>query len=154
MFDDVAMISASPPGAFLFDDASLDTGAKQGDRGPDETLLGWQGVGGPIVVGRGSDPLIIERVLAWSPDGAEVALIGSVGATSGVFRLDAGSGTGVREPELVVRSPDVLDATFGVDGSLYLTRHDEILVARDGSIARLPLPSGARGHAGPVLWIP
>ena len=154
MFDDVAMISASPPGAFLFDDASVDTGAKHGDRGPDETLLGWQGVGGPIVVGRGSDPLIIERVLAWSPDGAEVALVGSVGATSGVFRLDAGSGTGLREPELVVRAPDVLDATFGVDGSLYLTRHEELLVARDGSIARLPLPSGARGLAGPVLWIP
>jgi hypothetical protein len=154
MFDDVEMISASPPGAFLFEDASVDAGANQGDRGLDETLLGWQGVGGPIVVGRGSDPLIIERVLAWSFDGAEVALVGSVGATSGVFRLDAGSGTGVREPELVVRSPDVLDASFGADGSLYLTRHDEILVARDGSIARLPLPSGARGLAGPVLWIP
>ena len=153
MFDDVAMISASPPGAFLLDDASVDPGASQGDR-PDETLLGWQGVGGPLTVGRGADPLIVERVLAWSPDGAEVALVGSVGATSGVFRLDAGSGSGVREPELVVRSPDVLDATFGVDGSLYLTRHDEILVAGDGSIERLPLPIGARGLAGPVLWIP
>jgi hypothetical protein len=154
MFDDVAMISASPPGAFLFGDASIDAGASEDDLGTDETLLGWQGVGGPIVVGRGSDPLIIERVLAWSLDGSEVALVGSVGATSGVFRLDAGSGTGVREPELVIRSPDVLDAAFGLDGSLFLTRHDEILVARDGSIGRLPLPGGARGLAGPILWIP
>ena len=154
MFDDVAMISASPPGAFLFGDASVDAAASEGDLGSDETLLGWQGVGGPIAVGRGSDPLIIERVLAWSLDGSEVALVGSVGPTSGVFRLDAGSGTGVREPELVIRSPDVLDATFGADGSLFLTRHDEIIVAQDGSIGRLPLPSGVGGPAGPVLWIP
>jgi hypothetical protein len=54
----------------------------------------------------------------------------------------------------VIRSPDVLDAAFGLDGSLFLTRHDEILVARDGSIGRLPLPGGARGLAGPILWIP
>jgi hypothetical protein len=151
MFDEVAIVSASPPGAFLL--APSGSGDAP-ETALDGTLLGWQGVGGPLMVGRGDDPLIVDRVLAWSPDGAEVALVGSVGATTGVFRLDAGSGTGVREPELVLRSPDVLDATFGMDGSLFLTRPAEILVARDGSISRLPLPGGARGLAGPVLWIP
>ena len=147
MFDDVAMVSASPPAAFL-----LAPSAGEADPGP--AVLGWQGVGGPMTVGRGNDPLVIERVLAWSPDGAEVALVGSVGETTGVFRLDAGSGTGVREPELVLGSADVLDASFGLDGSLYLTRPDGIVVQRAGSISRLPLPDGARGATGPILWIP
>lgn len=71
-----------------------------------------------------------------------------------MFRLHAGSGTGVREPELVVRSPDVLDATFAVDGSLFLTRGVEILVERGGSVSRLPLPEGMRDVAGPIVWIP
>jgi hypothetical protein len=149
MFDDVAMVSASPPGAFLL--APSRTGGMDAAA---ETVLGWQGVGGPMTVGRGGDPLVIERVLAWSPDGAEVALVGSVGETAGVFRLDAGSGTGVREPELVLRTPDVLDATFGVDGSLFLSRPAEIVVERDGSVSRLPLPDGARDVTGPILWIP
>jgi hypothetical protein len=148
MFVELEIVSASPPGAFLL--SPTDGPAPR----PDETLLGWQGVGGPLTVGSEEDPLIVDRVLAWSPDGAEVALVGSVGATSGVFRLDAGSGTGVREPELVVRTPDVLDAAFGTDGALFLTRADELLVARDGAVSRLPLPAGARGLAGPVLWIP
>jgi hypothetical protein len=145
IFDEMTMVSAYPPAAFLLDDPDAEvTGA---------TLLGWRGVGGPMSVGRGDEPLVINRVLAWSLDGSEVALVGSIGATSGVFRLDAGSGTGVREPELVVRSPDVLDATFGVDGSLFLTRPEEILLAREGSITRLPIPSGARS-VGPILWMP
>ena len=147
MFDDVAMVSASPPAAFL-----LAPNAGEAEPGP--TVLGWQGVGGPMTVGRGDDPLVVERVLAWSPDGAEVALLGSVGETTGVFRLDAGSGTGVREPELVFGSADVLDATFGLDGSLFLVRPDGIVVQRDGSISRLALPDGARGATGPILWIP
>jgi hypothetical protein len=155
MFDDVAMLSAYPPAAFLFGDGSREAGRRDRSRiASDETLLGWHGVGGPLVVGSGGDPLVVERVLAWSGDGSEVALVGSVGTTSGVFRLDAGSGTGVREPEFVFGSRDVLDATFAVDGSLYLTRRDEILVAPDGSVARLALPERAETVTGPILWIP
>jgi len=151
MFDDVAVVSASPPGAFLLAPSRRTDGAATG---VDGTLLGWQGVGGPLTIGRGDDPLIVERVLAWSSDGAEVALVGSVGETAGVFRLDAGSGTGVREPELVLGSADVLDASFGVDGSLFLSLPGEIVVQRDGSISRLQLPDGARDVTGPILWIP
>ena len=107
-----------------------------------------------MTIGRGDDPLVVDRVLAWSPDGAEVALVGSVGETAGVFRLDAGSGTGVREPELVLGTANVLDAAFGLDGSLFFSRPGEIVVERDGSISRLPLPEGARRATGPILWIP
>jgi hypothetical protein len=153
VFDEVSMVSASPPGASMFAPADTVDGEEH-RRPPLETFLGWRGVGGPVTVGSGGHPLVIDRVLAWSSDGAEVALLGSVGATSGVFRLHAGSGTGVREPELVVRSPDVLDATFAVDGSLFLTRAVEILVERGGSVSRLPLPEGMRDVAGPIVWIP
>jgi hypothetical protein len=151
MFDEVAVVSASPPGAFLLAPSRTTDGAATR---VDGTVLGWQGVGGPLTIGIGDDPLIVERVLVWSSDGAEVALVGSVGETTGVFRLDAGSGTGVREPELVIGSGDVLDATFGPDGSLFLSRPGEIVVERDGSISRLQLPDGARDVTGPILWIP
>ena len=48
----------------------------------------------------------------------------------------------------------MLDAAFGLDGSLFLSRPGEIVVERDGSISRLPLPEGARRATGPILWIP
>lgn len=48
----------------------------------------------------------------------------------------------------------MLDATFAVDGSLFLTRAVEILVERGGSVSRLPLPEGMRDVAGPIVWIP
>ncbi|HJS27552.1 MAG TPA: hypothetical protein VJ913_10560 [Actinomycetota bacterium] len=145
MFEDVAMVSAFPPAAFLL----------EGPRaGSDGTLLGWKGIGGPISVSYENDPLVIERVLAWSADGSEVALVGSIGLTSGLFRLDAGSGSGVREPELVLGSPEVLGATFAADGSLFVTGRDGVLVDIEGSITRLPLPGGLEHVSGPVLWIP
>jgi hypothetical protein len=154
MFDDVAMLSAYPPAAFLFGEPSREPGERGAAfRSSAGTLLGWQGVGGPLVVGSGGHPLVVDRVLAWSSDGAEVALVGSVGSTSGVFRLAAGSGTGVREPELVLGSTDVLDATFAADGSMFLTRPGEILVARAGSVARVALPRGTENVSGPILWI-
>ena len=145
MFEDVAMVSAFPPSAFLL----------EGPRGgSDGTLLGWKGIGGPISVSYEDDPLVIDRVLAWSADGSEVALVGSIGLTSGLFRLDAGSGSGVREPELVLGSPEVLGATFAADGSLFVTRREGVLVDIEGSITRLPLPVGLEHVSGPVLWIP
>ena len=54
----------------------------------------------------------------------------------------------------MVRTPDVLDGTFGLDGSLFLSLRAGIIVERDGSISRLSLPDGTRGAAGPILWIP
>ncbi len=156
MFEDVTMLSAAPPSAFLLRPASASVHPEEGDASvaSDQTLLGWRGIGGPIWVGRGDEPLVIDRVLAWSPDGDRVALIGSVGARRGVFLLDAGSGGSTREPEFVVAPDFVVDATFDRNGDLFVSRVGEILVVGGGSIERFPVPAAAGPLAGPVLWIP
>jgi hypothetical protein len=150
MFEGLAMLSASPPSAFL-----LSPDRPAGRSSPaDRTLLGWKGIGGPVTVGSGGDALSVDRVLAWSPDGAEVALVGSLGSVRGVFILEAGSGERVREPRFLMPAGAQIDATFDRDGRLYLAVDGRILAERRGSVTTLTLPEGAPPPAGPIVWIP
>jgi hypothetical protein len=152
MFDGVGVISAKPPSAFLL---TPEPRTSRGDPSTGTgTLLGWKGIGGPVTVGNGRDILVIERILAWSADGGRVALVGSVGARSGVFVLDAGSGSGNRVPRFVMPADPGLDATFDAAGRLYLSAGGRVSVARDGSLEGLPLPAGAPAPSGPIVWIP
>jgi hypothetical protein len=153
MFDGVGMISASPPSAFLLTPGSSRTSGRDPSSGA-RTLLGWKGIGGPVVVGRGEDVLAIDRILAWSRDGRRVALVGALGVRGGVFVLDAGSGSAIRVPRYVMPAGPGLDATFDVRGRLYLVRDGRVFVAGDGSLRRLPLPAGAPSPSGPFVWIP
>lgn len=149
MFDGVGMISASPPSAFL-----LAPGTARRDPSGTGTLLGWKGIGGPVVVGRGEDMLAVDRILAWSRDGRRVALVGALGVRRGVFVVDAGSGSAIRVPRYVMPAGPGLDATFDVRGRLYVVRNGRVFVTGDGSLRGLPLPTGAPSPSGPVVWIP
>ena len=152
MFDGVGVISARPPSAFLLTPEPL---TSRGDPSTGAgTLLGWKGIGGPVTVGDGKDVLVIERILAWTADGARVALVGTLGARKGVFVLDAGSGSGLRVPRFVMPADSGLDATFDAAGRLYLSAEGRLSVARDDSLDRLPLPAGAPAPSGPIVWIP
>jgi hypothetical protein len=153
MFDGMGVISARPPSAFLLTPHSAPTSRAHPSSGAG-TLLGWKGIGGPVTVGDGEDILVIERILAWSADGGRVALVGSVGARSGVFVLDAGSGSGNRVPRFVMPADPGLDATFDAAGRLYVSAGGRVSVARDGSLEGLPLPAGAPAPSGPIVWIP
>jgi hypothetical protein len=150
MFDGLGMISASPPSAFLLAPGT----ARRDPSSGAGTLLGWKGIGGPVVVGRGEDVLAIDRILAWSGDGRRVALVGALGARRGVFVVDAGSGSAIRVPRYVTSVGLGLDATFDVRGRLYVVRNGEVFVAGDGPLRRLRLPAGAPSPSGPVVWIP
>ena len=153
MFEGVRIISAAPPSAFL-----LAPDVSRNPRGDPSsgagTQLGWKGIGGPVTVGRGKDVLVIERILAWSSDGSQVALVGTLGARRGVFVLDAGSGSGIRVPRYVMAAGPRLDATFDGQGRLYLAGGGGIFVVGGGPLRRLPLPAGALQPAGPIVWIP
>jgi hypothetical protein len=153
MFEGMRVISARPPSAFLLAPHSPLTSRGDPSSGIG-TLLGWKGIGGPVTVGDGQDLLVIERILAWTADGGRVALVGSVGARSGVFVLDAGSGSGNRVPRFVMPADPGLDATFDAAGRLYLSAGGRVSVARDGSLEGLPLPAGAPAPSGPIVWIP
>jgi hypothetical protein len=150
MFDDLGMISASPPSAFLL---ARGTSRRDPSSGAG-TLLGWKGIGGPVVVGRGEDVLAIDRILAWSRDGRRVALVGTLGVRRGVFVVDAGSGSAIRVPRYVMPAAPGLDATFDAGGRLYLVRNGEVFVAGRGTLRRLPLPAAVPSPSGPVVWIP
>jgi hypothetical protein len=152
-FDGLGALSAAPPSAFL-----LNAHAAQGtlDDRPSRggTLLGWKGIGGPIAVGDGTHPLIVERILTWSADGSRVALVGALGEREGVFVLSAGAGTGPRVPRFVMGGGRTMDATFDASGGLYVAVNGRILVDRGGVLTRVRLPEEAPAPAGPVVWIP
>ena len=155
LFEGLSLVSGSPVSSFVLrpaDDAAVDPDPGAG------ALLGWNGIGGPISLGRGDDPLVVERVLAWSPDGALVALVGTLGTTSGVFVVETGSGTGQREPAFVDLGQEVSDATFDAAGALYLVAEAELFVyragAEGGTAAALELPQNAPPPEGPIVWIP
>jgi hypothetical protein len=148
LFEDVVMVSGSTFSGFLLDTVV--------GRGPDRAgvSLAWNGIGGPVPIGRGDAPLEVGRVLAWSPDGARVALVGTVGTDTGVFVVDAGSGTGQRQPAFVPFEGEVLDGTFDRRGSLYLAAAEGLFVYRGRSVVALALPAKAPPAAGPIVWIP
>jgi hypothetical protein len=152
-FEGVGMLSASPPAAFLL---RPDGSPRTSSGAPREsgTMLGWKGIGGPVSVGDGEHVLAVHRVLAWSSDGSRVALIGTMGARSGVFVLFAGSGTEPRVPRFVMPAGRTVDATFDANGRLYLATDGAIYVARDDGPARIALPAGAPAPSGPIVWIP
>jgi|RhiMetStandDraft_4_1073278.scaffolds.fasta_scaffold14454_2 hypothetical protein len=152
-FEGVGMLSASPPAAFLLrPDGSPHTSS--GASREAGTMLGWKGIGGPVSVGDGEHVLSVHRVLAWSSDGSRVALLGRMGARSGVFVMFAGSGTGPRVPRFVMPAGRTVDGTFDADGRLYLATDGAIYVTRDDGPARIALPAGAPAPSGPIVWIP
>jgi hypothetical protein len=150
LFEGVAMVSGSPLAAFLL------RGAEDRDDAPQQesqALLGWKGIGGPVSIGRGDQALVVERVLAWSPDGAQVAVLGALGTTRGVFVVEAGSGTGQRVPTFVELEEEASDATFDTEGSLYLVAGEGLFVYRAGAVTALPVPEGTPPPAGAIVWI-
>ena len=152
-FEGVGMLSASPPAAFLL---RPDASPRTSSGAPREagTMLGWKGIGGPVSVGEGEDVLSVHRVLAWSSDGSRVALLGTMGARSGVFVVFAGSGTGPRVPRFVMPAGRPVDGTFDAEGRLYVATAGAVYVARDDRPARIALPEGAPAPSGPIVWIP
>ena len=149
LFGNTRMLSASPLAQFL-----VTAPAARAEVGTDELLyLAWRGRGGPLPVRLGPEPLEPEAVVAWSSDGSFVALVGTVAGEPGLYVVTAGSGSGVREPDLV-SAGEVLDATFATDGTLFVARRGEIRMYRDGRLEALALPAGAPPPAGPVAWLP
>jgi hypothetical protein len=119
------------------------------------TRLFWPGTGGPLAYGRPGDPLIVRRVLAWSQDGSQAAVIGHTPSLRGVFLLDtSASGDRRRSATYVARDARDTAATFARDGTLYVAVDGLLLSYADGAVRPVPLPGGAPRPAGPILWLP
>lgn len=145
VLDGYAMLSVSPVSDFLVVPA---TGTSSG------AALFWRGHGGPVRLGDAKDDLSIEGVLAWSPDGGQAAVLGSLGPREGVFVLDAGPGIERREPTFVVPGGHDLGATFDDEGVLYLVIGGHLFSYADGVLSDVLLPDGSPAPSGPIVWMP
>jgi hypothetical protein len=158
VLDGYGMLSVSPASDFLVVPADANTtgGPPFGSPGgsPGGAVLFWRGHGGPVRLGDAKDDLIVERVLAWSPDGARAAVLGSLGSRRGVFVLDAGPGVERRAPTFVVSGGHDLGATFDDEGVLYLVIGGHMFSYLDGVLSDVLLPGEAPAPSGPIVWLP
>jgi len=159
VLDGYGMLSVSPASDFLVVPAGGSTtggppfGSSDGT--PSGAVLFWQGHGGPVRLGDARKDLIVERVLAWSPDGAQAAMLGSLGSRHGVFVLDAGPGVERRAPTFVVPGGHDLGATFDDQGMLYLVIGGHVFSYLDGVLSDVLLPGeDAPPPSGPIVWMP
>jgi hypothetical protein len=145
VLDGYAMLSVSPVSDFLVVPAG---GTSSG------AVLFWRGHGGPVPLGDANDDLIVGRVLAWSPDGAQAAVLGSLGLREGVFVLDSGPGVERREPTFVVPGGPDIGASFNDEGVLYLVIGGHLFSYADGVLSDVLLPEGSPAPSGPIVWMP
>jgi hypothetical protein len=124
--------SASPPGAALY------------FQGPASQTRTPYALGG--------SPFVLDRVLAWAPDGSEALALGSAGGRAGFFRLEAAPPSGPEQPAVYV------GPATGYSSALY-TATTRIVFSGggfsrvfDGSTSAFPLPSGAPVPTGPMVW--
>ena len=108
----------------------------------------------PSAIGSQDRELSIDRVLAWSPDGADVLVLGGMGEQLGVFRIPTAPDGESHEPEFVAEIGEGIGATFAGDGTAFVSRAGRLFRVARGGLHPVPLPQGAPRAAGPVVWLP
>ena len=117
--------------------------------------LFFRGVGatGPVPFVVEPPALELDRVLAWSPDGLQALVEGTVGDIRGLYLLDTGLSDGIDAPRFVEPVEGVPYATFTQDGiAIVETRSGMSVVSRDGE-ASLDPPGDAVAPMGPIVWL-
>jgi hypothetical protein len=157
VFAEYQLLSVSPVGDMLVGPpVETPTGSDGGPSPILRTLLVWQGVGGPTVIGSADNDLRAERFLAWSHDGHKAAVLGTLGRVRSIWVLKAIPGQGRRHPRRV--APE-LPANVVSVGAAFLG--DSLIVAAAGKVyvvlpngyRELELPEGAPPPSGPLLWL-
>lgn len=108
----------------------------------------------PTPYAYGSAPFVLDRVLAWDPNGTEALALGSAGGLTGFFRLDAAPPQGDTQPAVYI-SPAAGDAEAlytGV-GTRVIFSGGRFSRVYEGSSSPLPLPPGAPVPTGPMVWV-
>ncbi|MEX2274074.1 MAG: hypothetical protein WEA10_00705 [Actinomycetota bacterium] len=119
------------------------------------TVLAWPGRGGPVPLMSGGERLLVQKVLAWSPDGARAIVLGSAGERVGIFTFTTGAGTGQREARLLSppRGP-VGGATFLDDGTAVIAAAGRLFRLEPSGLHEVALPASAPLPQGPIAWMP
>lgn len=118
------------------------------------TALYRLGEGSPSAIRSEGSELRVGRVLAWSPDAADVLVLGKLGEQLGVFRIPAAPGAESHEPEFLAEIGEGIGATFAGDGTAFLARAGRLFQVARGELLSVSLPQGAPPVAGPIVWLP
>jgi hypothetical protein len=156
LFPDLAHVSVSPRGSFLFVDpvGGLD-GLGVWPRRPTGRILVWPQSGRPRPLVNG-DPLVSERVVAWSPDGGYVVVNGFIGDSGGMWLVYVPAGTAelLLPPSSFPRRPAFSGAAFDDAGDVFAGRPGRIVVRTDTGSFPISLPPDAPSPIGPIGWLP
>ncbi|MGH2525821.1 MAG: hypothetical protein ACRDG2_03650, partial [Actinomycetota bacterium] len=156
LFPDLAHVSVSPRGTFLFVDpvGGLD-GLGVWPRRPTGRILVWPQSGRPRPLVNG-DPLVSERVVAWSPDGGYVVVIGFIGDSRGMWLVYVPAGTAelLLPPNSLPRRPEFSGAAFDDAGDVFAGRPGRIIVRTATGSFPIALPPDAPSPIGPIGWLP
>lgn len=156
LFHDLTHVSVSPRGTLLFVAPEGDLNALGVWPGtPSGPVSVWPGSGSPRPLVSGAD-LFVQRVLAWSADGSQVVVNGSLRGERGMWLVYVPAGTiqPVLRPGVLSRRPASSGAAFDDQGSLFAAVPGSIVVATDAGVFPLELPRDAPSPAGPLAWLP
>lgn len=156
LFPDLAHVSVSPRGTFLFvaPVGGLD-GLGVWPRRPTGRILVWPQSGRPRPLVNG-DPLISERVVGWSPDGRYVVVNGFIGDSRGMWLVYVPAGTAelLLPPNSFPRRAAFSGAAFDDAGDVFAGRPGRIVVRTDTGSFPIDLPPDAPSPIGPIGWLP
>ena len=156
LFHDLAHVSVSPRGTVLFV-------APEGDL---DALGVWPGTpSGPVFVWPGSGsprPLVndvelsAQRIVAWSADGSQVVVNGSIRGERGMWLVYVPAGTiaPLLRPGVLSRRSASSGAAFDDEGTIFAAVPGTIVIANDAGVFPLELPPDAPSPAGPLAWLP
>jgi hypothetical protein len=156
LFHDLAHVSVSPRGTLLFVAPEGDLNALGVWPGtPSGPMFVWPGSGSPRPLVRGAD-LFVQRVLAWSADGSQVVVNGSVRGRRGMWLVYVPAGTiqPLLRPGVLSRRPASSGAAFDDEGTVFAAVPGTIVAATDAGVFPLDLPPDAPSPAGPLAWLP
>jgi len=98
-----------------------------------------------------------ERVVAWSPDGDRVTVVGTVEGRRSMWLVETEGGSAVRlfPAGAVPPSARSAGASFDAEGRVFAVADGALVVATsDGVEGSVPLLVGAPRANGPVVWLP
>lgn len=118
------------------------------------TVLYWRGLGGPVLLTGEGDVVVIDLVLAWSPDALRAVVAGRLGEREGILEIRVGPGNERRAPAFLIGATSGTGATYATDGTAYIAANGRLFVYSAGRLMPIALPEGAPPRAGPLVWLP
>ena len=154
LLPDHGLIAISPGGEMLVTPASQFIPAAQPVVAGTASFFTQFG-GRPVPYEVRGEPLLIDRVLAYSPASMRALVIGRLpGDPPGLWEVPLGiARTNPRAPRFVVADADVSAAAYAGDGTAFVVARGRLWSLRDHRMEPVDVPEGAPTPTGPLVWI-